>query len=299
MPRLECTCQGDAIMTAFILQFLNGLSLAALLFLLASGFTLTFGLARVVNMAHGAYYLLGGYFGLSVINATGNFFLGVVAGGLLIAAVNAVLERFLIRKTAGNALMQVLLTIGLVYIIAEVALIVWGGNPLRVPQPEWARGPIELAEGIYYPKYRFLLIVLGASVALGLFVLYRATPIGAIIRAGVDDPEMTAAMGINVNLVFAMVFGLAAFLAGASGVLGGAFLTLYPHAEWDILILALVVVIIGGLGSLEGAMAGSLVVGLIDSFGTWLLPEAAAFMMFGPMAVLLLVRPQGLFGRAE
>jgi len=285
-------------MTAFILQFLNGLSLAALLFLLASGFTLTFGLARVVNMAHGAYYLFGGYVGLSVIDATGNFFVGVIAGGISIVLINAVLERFLIRKTQGNALMQVLLTIGLVYIIAEIALLIWGGNPMRVPQPEWARGPVQLSETIYYPKYRFLLIVFGAAVALGLWLLYRMTPIGAVIRAGVDDREMTTAMGINIDLVFALVFALAAFLAGASGVLGGAFLTLYPHAEWDILILALVVVIIGGLGSLEGAMIGSLAVGLIDSFGDWLFPEAAAFMLFGPMALLLLLRPQGLFGRA-
>lgn len=285
-------------MTAFILQTLNGLSLAALLFLLASGFTLTFGLARVVNMAHGAYYLFGGYVGLSIIDLSGSFFLGIAAGGLAVVALNAVLERFLIRRTSGNPLMQVLLTIGLVYIIAEVALLIWGGNPLRVPQPDWASGPVQLGD-IYYPKYRFLLIVLGVAVAAGLALLYRLTPVGAIVRAGVDDREMATAIGINVNLVFVLVFALAAFLAGASGVLGGAFLTLYPHAEWDILILALVVVIIGGLGSLEGAMAGSLIVGLIDAFGRWLLPEAAAFVMFGPMALLLLFRPQGLFGKAH
>lgn len=286
-------------MFAFWLQTLNGLSLAALLFLLASGFTLTFGLARVVNMAHGAYYLLGGYVGLSAIGAGAGFVGGVVAGGLAIVALNAALERFLIRRTFGNPLMQVLLTIGLVYVIAEVALLVWGGNPLRVPIPDWAAGPVELPGDVFYPRYRFLLIVLGVVVAGALWALYRLTPIGAIVRAGVDDREMASAVGLDIDRLFAVVFGLAAFLAGASGVLGGAFLTLYPHAEWDILILALVVVIVGGLGSLEGAMVGSLVVGLVDAFGRWLAPEAAAFMMFGPMALLLLVRPQGLLGKAH
>lgn len=286
-------------MHSFYLQLLNGLSLAALLFLLASGFTLTFGLARVVNMAHGVYYLFGGYVGLTAIDATGSFVVGLLAGGFSVVVLNAVLDRTLIRRTRGDPLLQVLLTIGIVYVVAEVALLVWGGNPMRVPQPDWARGPVVLPGDIFYPMYRFLLIVLGAVVAIGLVVLYRATPVGAIMRAGVDDREMTEALGIDVSLLFTLVFALAAFLAGASGVLGGAFLTLYPHAEWDILVLALVVVIIGGLGSIEGAIVGSLLVGLIDSFGRWLVPEAAGFLMFGPMALLLLVRPQGLFGRAH
>jgi len=286
-------------MTPVVLQLLNGMSFAALLFLLSSGFTLSFGLARLVNMAHGAYYLLGGYIGLSVIGATGSFGLGLVAGSLGIVVVNWVLDRLLIRRTFGNPLMQVLLTIGIVHIIAEIALLIWGGNPIRVPPPDWARGPVELPGGVFYPKYRLFLICVGLAVALALWLIYRKTPIGAIVRAGVDDREMTAAIGININLLLTGVFALAAFLAGASGVMGGAYLTLYPHAEWDILILALVVVIVGGLGSLEGAMVGSLIVGLIDSFGRWLFPDLAAFMMFGPMALLLLVRPQGLFGQAH
>lgn len=286
-------------MIAITLQLLNGVSFAALLFLLASGFTLTFGLARVVNMAHGAYYLLGGYIGLSVITATGSFALGLLAAGASIALVNLALERALIRRTMGNPLMQVLLTIGIVYIIAEIALLIWGGNPIRVPAPDWIRGPVELPGGVYYPKYRLFLILLGVAVAVLMLAVYRLTSIGALVRAGVDDREMASALGINIDLLMTGVFALAAFLAGASGVLGGAYLTLYPHAEWDILILALVVVIVGGLGSLEGAIAGSLIVGLIDSFGRWLFPDAAAFMMFGPMALLLLIRPQGLFGRAH
>ncbi len=192
---------------------------------------------------------------------------------------------------------QVLLTVGVAYVIADVCLLTWGGNPLRIPQPEFARGPIDLPGGLVYPRYRFLLIVFGAVIALALGLLYHRTQLGAIIRAGVDDREMVNAVGINIDRLFALVFGLAAFLAGVSGVAGGAFLTLYPGAEWEILAYALVVVIVGGLGSLGGAMAGSVIVGLVDAYGRWLLPEFSYFMIFGPMAILLLVRPTGLFGR--
>ena len=282
---------------SWALQALNGVSMGALLFLMASGFTLSFGLARVVNLAHGGFYLLGGYLGLSVLYATGSFWLGLLAGGIGIVAVGYVSERFLIRLTLHNELAQVLLTVGIAYVLADICLQIWGGNPLRVPQPEFARGPIELPGGLVYPRYRFLLIVFGLVVAAILWLLYSRTLLGAIVRAGVDDREMVSAMGFNVDRLFGLVFALAAFLAGLSGVAGGAFLTLYPGAEWDILVLALVVVIVGGLGSLEGAMVGSLVVGLVDAYGRWLLPEFSYFIVFGPMALLLLFRPTGLFGR--
>ncbi|OLD97492.1 MAG: branched-chain amino acid ABC transporter permease [Candidatus Rokuibacteriota bacterium] len=284
-------------MTPWILQALNGLSMGALLFLLASGFTLTFGLVRLVNLAHGGFYLLGGYLGLSVLRLTGNFWLGLLAGGVGIVIVSWATDRFLIRRTRDNVLGQVLLTVGVAYVIADVCLLTWGGNPLRIPQPEFARGPIDLPGGLVYPRYRFLLIVFGAVIALALGLLYHRTQLGAIIRAGVDDREMVNAVGVNIDRLFALVFGLAAFLAGLSGVAGGAFLTLYPGAEWEILAYALVVVIVGGLGSLGGAMAGSVIVGLVDAYGRWLLPEFSYFMIFGPMAILLLVRPTGLFGR--
>ncbi len=279
------------------LQTLNGISLGALLFLLASGFTLTFGLARVVNMAHGAFYLLGGYIGLSVLKLSGSFWLALIAGGLSITVVNFFMDRYLLRRVGENHLAQVLLTVGVVYVIADFALMIWGGNPTRIPQPSFLRGPIDLPGGLVYPKYRFQLILFGVIVGIVLWFLYKKTQMGAIVRAGVDDREMVNAMGINVDRLFAMVFALAAFLAGMSGVAGGAFLSLYPGAEWEILILALVVVIVGGLGSLEGAMVGSLIVGLVDAYGRWLLPEFSHFVVFGPMAVLLLFRPTGLFGR--
>jgi branched-chain amino acid transport system permease protein len=279
------------------LQALNGISLGALLFLMASGFTLIFGLARVVNMAHGAFYLLGGYFGLTILRLTGNFWLALLAGGVGIIVVNYFIERHLLRRIGENHLAQVLLTVGLVYVIADIALSIWGGDTLSIPPPAFARGPIDLPGGIVYPRYRFLLIVFGIFIGTLLWLLYKKTQIGAIVRAGVDDREMVNAMGINIDRLFALVFALAAFLAGMSGVAGGAFLALYPGAEWEILVLALVVVIVGGLGSLEGAMVGSLIVGLVDAYGRWLLPQFSHFVVFAPMAILLLLRPRGLFGR--
>jgi branched-chain amino acid transport system permease protein len=282
---------------SWALQALNGISTGALLFLMSSGFTLSFGLARFVNLAHGAFYLLGGYIGLSVLRATGSFWLGMLGGGLAMLGFGWLGERLLVRRTFGNEFGQVLLTVGVAYVIADVALMTWGGDPLRVPPPDFALGPLDLPGGIVYPRYRFLLIVFGIVVAVALWLLYSRTLLGAVIRAGVDDREMVSALGVNVNRLFGFVFAFAAFLAGLAGVAGGAFLTLYPGAEWDILVLALVVVIVGGLGSLKGAMVGSLIVGLTDAYGRWLLPEFSYFVVFGPMALLLLFRPTGLFGR--
>jgi len=284
-------------MTSAILQAINGVSLAALLFLLASGFTLSFGLMRVVNMAHGAYYLLGGYIGLSVARATGSFALALVAGGLAVVVLGFVVDRFLLRRTGENHLAQVLLTVGVAFVIGDVSLKIWGGDFLKVPVPLALRGATELPGGLVYPTYRLVLILLGAAVGLLLWILYRKTQIGAVVRAGVDDREQVAATGINVDRLFVMVSALASFLAGLAGVAGGAFLTLYPGAEWEILVYALVVVIVGGLGSLGGAMIGALVVGLLDAYGRWLLPEFSYFVLFAPMAVLLLVRPRGIAGK--
>ena len=284
-------------MSAAILQAINGISLAALLFLLASGFTLSFGLMRVVNMAHGAYYLLGGYVGLSVARATGSFALALVAGGLAVVVLGYLVDRFLLRRTGENHLAQVLLTVGVAFVIGDIALKIWGGDSLKVPVPMSMRGAMELPGGLVYPTYRFVLILLGAAVGALLWVLYLKTQIGAVVRAGVDDREQVAATGINVDRLFVMVSALASFLAGIAGVAGGAFLTLYPGAEWEILVYALVVVIVGGLGSLGGAMVGALVVGLLDAYGRWLLPEFSYFVLFAPMALLLLVRPRGIAGK--
>jgi len=285
------------VTTSAILQAINGTSLAALLFLVASGFTVTFGLMRVVNMAYGAYYLLGGYVGLSIVQATGSFALAIVGGGVAIVILGYVVDRFLIRYTAENHLAQVLLTVGIAFVIGDVALKIWGGDSLKVPVPVALRGAMELPGGLVYPTYRFVMIAFSLAVAGTLWLLYTRTQIGAVVRAGVDDREQVSATGINVDRLFVVVSALASFLVGMAGVVGGAFLTLYPGAEWEILIVALVVVIVGGLGSLGGAMVGALVVGWLDAYGRWLLPEFSYFVLFGPMAVLLLFRPRGIAGK--
>jgi branched-chain amino acid transport system permease protein len=284
-------------MQSAILQAINGISLGALLFLLASGFTLTFGLMRVVNMAYGAYYLLGGYIGLSIVRAGGSFELAMLGGGLSIVVLGFLIDRFLIRRTGNNHLAQVLLTVGIAFVIGEVCLAIWGGDSLKIPLPSYLRGSIVLPGDLYYPKFRFALIIFGIVAALSLWLLYHKTQIGAVVRAGVDDREMVTATGINIDRLFVLVSALGSFLAGVAGVVGGAFLTLNPGAEWDILVFALVVVIIGGLGSLEGAILGSIIVGLLDAYGRWLLPEFSYFVLFGPMAVLLLFRVTGIFGK--
>lgn len=286
-------------MNSFILQTFNGISYAALLFLLASGFTLTFGLMRIVNMAHGAYYLFGGYVGLTVAKLTGNFGLALLAGGLAAMLLGYVCDRTVIRRVGDDHLAQVLITVGIAYIVGDVSLKIWGGDAQKLPLPLFLRGVIELPGGIVYPVFRIFLTAIGIAVGVLLWLIYRRTQIGAAIRAGVDDREMVSATGIHVDRLFVIISALASFLAGVSGVLGGAFLTVFPGAEWEILVFALVVVIVGGLGSLEGAMIGAFIVGLLDAYGRWLAPELSYFVLFGPMAVLLLFRPRGLFGSAN
>lgn len=281
----------------FVVQLLNGLSFGALLFFLASGFTLIFGLMKIVNLAHGAFYLLGGYTGLTVITATGSFWLGLLAGVAAIALVGLLSERMLLRQIRGLELPEVLLTIGLAFVISDLSLAVFGGNPRSIPVPEWLQGGIAFG-GFFYPRYRFFVIVLALAVGAGLWLLQSRTRIGAIVRAGVDDRETITALGINIDRVFTGVFVVGSALAGAAGVIGGALLTLLPGAEVEILLLGLVVVIIGGLGSLPGAAVGSVLVGLIDAFGRSMLPDLSYFTLFAPMALVLVLRPRGLLGRA-
>lgn len=280
------------------LQLLNGLTFASLLFLVTSGFTLIFGLMQIINLAHGAFYLLGGYLGLTVIQWTGSFWLGVCAGALLIGLVGLIIDRFLISVVRGNELAEVLLTMGVAFVISDLSLIIWGGETLSIPTPAVLEGSVEFA-GIVFPVYRLFLVVLAGLVAVLLGYLHNYTRYGAILQAGVDDPEMTQSLGINVYLVFTAVFFLGAALTGFAGVAGGAYLNLYPGADMEILLYALVVVAIGGLGSLRGALVGSLLVGFLDTFGKVFLPELAYFTLFGPMVLILAFRPRGLFGRSE
>lgn len=279
------------------LQVLNGLSFGALLFFLASGLTIAFGLMRVVNLAHGAFYLLGGYTGLVVTATTGSFWLGVLSGGAAIGLLGIGTERLLLRRVRGDELAEVLLTVGLAFVIADLCVAAFGGNPQSVPVPEALRGAVQLGE-VAYPRYRVFVIALAVATGILLWFVQTRTRVGAIMRAGVDDRETLAALGVNVGRVFTVAFAGAAVLAGVGGVVGGAMLTLTPGADLDVLLLSLVVVIVGGLGSLPGALVGSVLVGLLDVFGRALLPELSYFTLFAPMALVLVLRPHGLLGRA-
>jgi branched-chain amino acid transport system permease protein len=283
----------------FIAQTLNGLTLAGIIFLVSSGFTLVFGVLRVTNLSHGAVYLVGGYIGYSVITATHNFFYGLAAGALAMALLGLVLERTLITWLGRSEMAELLATLGLIYVLDDLALAIWGGSPVTINLPGiLGRSATLPVDGIIYPNGRIFILAVAIVVAAGLYCLLRRTRIGAIIRAGVDDREMVSALGINVRRVFALVFTLGALLAGFAGVLGGTVLGLYTGADSDILLFALAVVIVGGLGSYEGAIVGSIVIGLIDNYGTAYFPAVAYSVLFIPVIVVLLVRPHGLFGRA-
>jgi branched-chain amino acid transport system permease protein len=281
----------------FGLQLLNGLTFAALLFLVSSGFTLIFGLMRIVNLAQGSLYLIGGYIGLSVIRATGSFWLALPAAALAIGMLGLLIESGLLRRVRGRPMSEILLTVGLSFIAADLALAIWGGDPITLDVPAAIDGRTQIL-GVTYPVYRLCVVALGIAVAVGLWALLERTRIGAMVRAGVDDREMAEALGINVKLVFTGVFVLGAMLAGLAGVVGAAYLSLSPGADTQILTYALVVVVVGGMGSLRGAVFGALLVGLIYIFGQALVPNLAYFVLFAPMALVLIVRPQGLFGRA-
>ncbi|WP_245326845.1 branched-chain amino acid ABC transporter permease [Bradyrhizobium sacchari] len=256
-----------------------------------------FGLLRIVNLAHGALYLVGGLAGYSAAKASGSFVVGALAAMALVAALGAVLDRGLLSFVRGVELRQVLLTLGVAFILNDISLVIWGGDTFSVPVPAALRGAMWIG-GVMYPKYRIFVLVLGLLVFTALWLLLNKTRLGALIRAGVDDPEMVEAMGINIRRVFLGTFMLGAALAGLGGVVGGAFLTLYPSADAEILVFSLAVVIIGGRGSLVGAALGALLVGLLNAIGQVMFPELAYFVIFGPMAVLLAFRPLGLFGRA-
>jgi branched-chain amino acid transport system permease protein len=279
----------------FIQQTLNGITYAGLLFLLGSGFTLIFGLMRIVNLAHGGTYLVGGYAGYTVMRVTQNFVLALAAGALAMGVMGLVIERGLLRGLRGQPIPELLLTMGVAFILGDLALAIWGGDPLSIRMPGGLDRSTRLG-AITYPNGRFFILAVAIAIALLLAFLLSRTRVGAMIRAGVDDREMASALGIDVNRLFTVVFILGAALAGLAGVLGASLLTLYPGADSEILTFALVVVILGGLGSLKGALAGSLVVGLLDTYSKAYFPEFAYFSLFAPMVVILLWRPQGLFG---
>jgi branched-chain amino acid transport system permease protein len=283
-------------MSVWAIHILNGLSFGMLLFLLAAGLSLIFGLMKILNLTHGSYYLLAGYIGLTVIRATGSFVLAVVAATVAVTLIGAVMERLFLRRFHLDELAQTLLTFGFLFVFADLALWIWGGNPQTLPKPAWLSGSIALADRVY-PTYRLFLIAFGLAVGGALWWFQERTRVGAMLRAGVDDQEIARGLGINVSLLFTLIFALGAFLAALGGVLGGPLIGVYPGADFEVLLLAFVVVIVGGLGSLKGALVGGLLVGLLDNFGKAFFPELAMFTIFAPMAAILAIRPTGLFGR--
>lgn len=280
----------------FILLILNGLTLASILFVLGSGLTLAFGLMRVVNLSHGAFYLLGGYIGYSVVKATGNWPLALIMGGLSIALLGLIFERFMLSRVRGGDLPETLLTVALAMIIADQALVFWPRNPVTLNVPEYLSPSIKLLD-VTYPGFRFVMMIVSIVIAVSLYLLLYKTKLGAAVRAGVDDRETVDAIGINISVIYTAVFVLSAFLGGIAGVLGGSYLQLSPGGDAIILIYSLVVIILGGMGSLGGAVVSSLILGQIISFGLAYLPQYSYFLIFIPMALVLSIRPQGLFGR--
>lgn len=289
---------GQMDIRSFWLQLLNGLSFGAVLLFVASGFTLIFGLMRITNLAHGGFYLVGGYVGFTVIRWVDSFALGLLGAAVFVAVLGLVVERGLLRQVRGFTSREVLVTIGLAFVLGDLSLAIWGGDPTPIPLPDFLQGPLRIGD-FAYPRYRVFVIVCAVAVTVLLFLAERRTRFGAIVRAGVDDRETVAALGININLIFTAIFMFGAFLVGFAGVIGGGFLTLLPGQDFEILVFALVVVIVGGLGSLPGAVLGAVLVGLIDSFAKALAPELSFFTLFAPMALILLVRPEGLLGKKQ
>jgi branched-chain amino acid transport system permease protein len=283
-------------MQFWVLQTLNSLALGGLLFLLAAGFSLIFGLMRIANLAHGAMFMLGAYLGAALLKVIPNLWVAALLGGLAVALLGFVLERFILRKLGGNVLGQVLVTLGVAYVIADLCLVIWGGDPIPIPTPAFLLQPLRVG-GLAFPAYRLAVVAIALLAAILLYFLMDRTRLGAMIRAGVDDMEMARACGIPVSRLFTIVFCLGAALAGAGGIIGGPIVSAYPGLDADMLPLALIVVILGGVGSLIGAFVGSFITGFVYTFGVALFPQLAYVILFLPMIVVIALRPRGLFGK--
>jgi len=278
-------------------QVLNGLSFGALLFLLASGLTLVFGLMRIVNMAHGAFYMLGGYIGVVIATLTGNLLIAVIAAVVAVGVTAFLVEVVLLRFVRGQEMPEVLLTIGVSFVIADLCLAFFGGDPQNLPNSVRIPGAFVLGD-FAYPWYRIFVIGLAIAIGVALALVQTRTRVGAVVRAGVDDREIIGAMGVNIRWVFTGMFVVGAALAAIGGTIGAGMQSILPGVQNEVLLYALVVIIIGGLGSVAGAAVGSVLIGLIDAFAKAWIPELAYFTIFLPMALVLVLRPTGLFGKA-
>ena len=278
-------------------QALNGLSFGALLFILASGLSLVFGMMDVVNLAHGAFYMLGAYVALSVVQLTGSFWVAMLAAPVALALLGLLIEPLLLRRLRGRHLDQVLLTIGVSLVIVDVTGQLWGREVRSLSAPPGLDGSVAVIGGVY-PVYRLFVIALGVVLAAAMAVVYRRTRIGMLIRAGVEDAQMLGALGVDTNRLFASTFATGAGLAGLAGVIAAPVFGIQPGMDTDPgLLYSLVVVVVGGLGTLSGAVAGSLLIGPADTFGKVLFQDVALAVIFAIVALVLLLKPTGLLGR--
>lgn len=283
----------------FVVTLLNGLTLASLYFVVASGFTLVFGLMRNVNLAHGSLYLLGGYVGYVVAEHTGWWVLALAAGFLTAAVLGLLLQVVILRHMQRQELRQTMVTIGVSIIIADLLLWAFTGEVHQMQAPEWLRGPVRgLPIVNAYSAYRLSLLAFGILIGVALWLFLNRTRVGMMIRAGVDDRQMLAAAGVNVGLVFAITFAIGAGLAGLGGVIGAVELSMVPGEDTRLLLASLIVVIVGGMGSVVGAAIGAVILGLAETFGLAYAPTYSVVFTFVILVVVLAFRPRGLMGRA-
>jgi len=279
----------------WLTHIVNGLSFGMLLFVLAAGLSLIFGLCRIVNLSHGSFYLLGGYIGFSAVRLTGNFPLAVALAMLSMAVLGMLTERYLLSRFRVKPLAQVLLTFGLIFVFQDLAIWIWGGTPVLLKKLPILTGATNIF-GFYYPTYRLLILLIGLVILFFLWWTLVRTRLGIFIRAAVDDGEMANGVGIHMNFLMMVTFGFGTLLTGLAGSIGAPFLGVYPGLDIEVLLYAMAVVIVGGLGSLKGSFLGALMVGLIDSMAKALWPETGMFSMFALMAIVLILKPTGLFG---
>jgi branched-chain amino acid transport system permease protein len=275
-------------------QILNSLQFSMLLFLLAIGLSVVFGLMDYLNLSHGTIYMFAAYVAFSIAQLGGSFWVALALAPLVAAAVGVLLYFVLLKRAeTGGHLRQVLLTVGVIYMGTELIRIGYGDLPKSVPQPEALSGAVDLF-GIPYPAYRLFIIALGLAIMAVLYFVLERTRLGALVRAGVDDRATAETLGIDIAKVFALVFGIGTYLAGIAGVVAAPVFSVYPGMDVSIIILVLIVVVVGGLGSLRGVIVGSLLIGFADTFGKILLPQFAMIMIYLVMALVLIFRPSGL-----
>jgi branched-chain amino acid transport system permease protein len=294
----------------FLNALFNGITLGGLYFLVASGFTLIFGLMRNVNLAHGSLYLFGGYIGYEFANWTGYWLLAFPAAFIVVAVLGVLMQILVFQRMEGEELRQTLVTIGISIVFADLLLWIWGGDFYNIGLPSWLSGPMDTVfvtgvssrtgEFIFmkYPLVRIVIFAASIVIGVAMWLLLNRTRVGMIVRAGVDDRDMLAATGVRIQLVFVGVFAFGAGLAGVAGVVGGSFQSLAPGEDIRFLLASLVVVIVGGMGSIPGAALGALIIGLAEQFGSVYLPTYAVVLTFIIMVAVLAFRPQGLMGRA-